>query len=116
MNLDWIKCQGDVWCKLNTVNMDHSHFDSMHGVYIIWHGGEGAATVRVGQGYIKERLAEHRNDPKIQTYLHLGLYVTWASVSSDSRDGVEANLAQRLHPKVGERYPNVIPIPVNLPW
>lgn len=116
MNIQWNKCENDQWCPLNTVNLQHSHFDNMEGVYIIWHGGENPATVRVGQGIIRDRLAAHRNDPDIQKYSNLSLYATWASVTITYRDGVEAFLIQKLNPKVGERFPNRIPIEVNLPW
>lgn len=116
MQLTWIKCQGDVWCKLTTVNLNHTHFNNMHGVYIIWHGGANAATVYVGQGYVKERLAEHRTHLAIKFYENLGLYVTWAAVPQQYRDGVEVYLAQSLRPKVGKDYPNAVPIGVNLPW
>jgi len=116
MNVEWIKCEGDKWCGLNTVNLDHSHFDDLEGVYIIWHGGSNAATVRVGQGVIRDRLAAHREDDDIQAYAHLTLFATWASVAKQYRDGVEAYLADSLNPKVGERFPDRVPIEVNLPW
>ncbi|MCK4357411.1 MAG: hypothetical protein KAW92_01465 [Candidatus Cloacimonetes bacterium] len=116
MQLNWMKCQGDVWCKLNTVNLAHQHFDNMDGVYIIWHGGENAATVKVGQGNIRARLQDHRVDPSIQAYNDLGLFVTWAKVPSHQKDGVEAYLGEKLNPKVGDRFPDVEPIAVNLPW
>lgn len=88
----------------------------MEGVYVIWYGGQNPATVRVGQGVIRDRLQAHRNDPEVQSYAHLSLYVTWASVLARERDGVEAYLAQQLRPVVGERFPQRHPIPVNLPW
>jgi len=116
MTINWNKCQGNVWCPLNSVNLDHNHFDTMEGVYIIWHGGNNAATVRVGQGFIRDRLREHRIDPAIQAYKDFTLYVTWASVSALQRDGVERYLGNVLNPKVGSRFPDVIPIEVNLPW
>ena len=116
MEVNWIKCEGNKWCSLNTVNLDHPHFNNMDGVYIIWHGGTNPATVRIGQGVMKDRLLAHRNDKQIQNYQNLGLYVTWAAVSKQSQDGVEAYLAQQLKPKVGERYPNVTLVCVNLPW
>ena len=116
MELNWIKCQGDVWGNLNTVNLSHQHFDSMDGVYIIWHGGNDAATVRVGQGHIKDRLRAHRRDSDIQFFADRGLYVTWASVPEGSRNGVEAYLANRLGPKVGDLFPDTEGIPVNSPW
>jgi hypothetical protein len=115
MQVEWIKCQNNDWCKLSTVNLAHEHFNDMEGVYIIWHGGSGPNVVRLGQGVIKDRLQAHRNDEDVQAYSHLGLNVTWASVAKRSRDGVEAYLDKELKPKVGERAPNVTPIPVNLP-
>lgn len=116
INLRWNKCKGDIWCNLNTVNLNHSHFDNMNGVYIIWHGGNNASTVKVGQGHIKDRIAQHRDDPAIQSYSNIRLYITWASVEPQHRDGVERYLANRLRPLVGDRHPNVQPITVNLPW
>jgi len=116
MNVEWVKCQNDVWCDLANVNLDASHFNALEGVYIIWHRGAHPATVRVGQGIIKDRLATHRNDRDIQAFAHLGLSVTWASVAAPYRNGVEAFLATRLTPEVGERFPNSRPIEVTLPW
>ena len=116
MELKWIKCQGEVWCPLTTVNLSHSHFDNLTGVYIIWHGGSNPATVKVGKGIIRERFTAHRTDPQIQAFSSLGLFATWASISSIYQDGIEFFLATRLKPKVGERFPDTIPIEVNLPW
>lgn len=116
MNVNWIKCENNTWCELNTVNLNHDHFEGLRGVYIIWHGGTNPQTVRVGQGFIRGRLASHRNDPQVQAYAYLTLYVTWASVPEAYLDGVEAYLAQSLRPLVGELFPNVLPITVNLPW
>ncbi len=116
MEVQWNKCQDDKWCPLNTVNLENSHFDGLEGVYIIWHGGATPATVRVGQGAIKDRLSAHRNDPEVQAYEGLVLYATWASVTAADRDGIEAFLAEQLDPKVGDRFPAREPIEVNLPW
>lgn len=117
MQLQWIKCQGDVWCMLSNVNLSHPHFDNMNGIYVIWHAGPNPATVYVGQGFIRDRLAAHRTDRRIQQYNSLGLYVTWASVQSASLNAVERYLADKLAPKVGEAHPDVaLPAIVNLPW
>jgi hypothetical protein len=88
----------------------------MDGVYVIWHGGQTPKTVYVGQGVIRDRLTAHRTDARIQAYSTLTLYVTWAAVDASSRNGAEVYLANRLAPIVGENYPNVAPIEVNLPW
>jgi hypothetical protein len=114
--LNWIKCEGNVWCPFLTVNLQHQHFRGLAGVYIIWHSGQTPWTVYVGQGDIADRLLRHRSDPEILQYSSLGLFVTWASVVSSLRDGIERYLADQLRPKVGAAHPNAPPIPVNLPW
>lgn len=120
MQLNWVKCQDDAWCKFNAVDLAHEPFNKMYGVYIIWVGGEEPqVVVYVGQGNIKERLAEHRTNPGIFLYediLDTDLYVTWAAVSQPDCDAVEAYLADKWDPKVGERYPQAPHIEVNSPW
>ncbi len=114
--LSWNKCEGDKWCPLLTVNLQHPHFENLEGVYIIWHGGQNPRTVYVGQGVIADRLQQHRLDPQILKYSSLGLFATWASVAPPLRNGIERYLADTLGPKEGAAHPNVIPIPATLPW
>ncbi len=116
MTVYWIRCQNDSWCLLNTVNLSHNHFNNLRGVYIIWHGGIQPQTVRVGQGFIRDRLTAHRTDPQVQTYANQTLYVTWTSLPLHLLDGVEAYLAANLNPKENYRFPTATPISVNLPW
>lgn len=116
MDLNWIKCEGDQWCSLMNVNLNHSHFNNLAGVYVIWHSGNDPATVYVGQGNIAARLEAHRRDDEILKFSHFGLFVTWAQVAHRSQDGVERFLAERLKPKVGQRHPPDLPITVNFPW
>src|SRR5690348_6547182 len=111
-NLTWVKCQGDVWCSLLNVNLANVQTT---GVYIIWHGGNPARVVRLGQGDIADRLTEHRAEPDILAYRQHGLYVTWAAVPAYQLDGVERYLANQWPPLVGDRFPNAQPIAVNSP-
>ncbi len=116
MRLNWIKYNSGKWCRLNALGLDNSHFDDLEGVYVIWHGGKKPATVRVGQGNIRDRLAHHKNDWEIQAYKELGLYVTWAAVAEENRDGIEVYLAKKLKPMVRRRITSAREIAVNLPW
>ena len=116
MELQWIKCVGDLWCTLLTVNLDHSHFKDLKGVYIIWHGGTEPWTVYVGQGQIADRLRAHRRDPNILKYTSDDIFVTWAKVDVLLRDGVEHYLTHALEPKIGKTHPTAEKIPVNFPW
>lgn len=116
MYVNWIKCEGDEWCPFLTVNLSHSHFTNLSGVYVIWHGGSNPSTVYVGRGNIAQRIREHRNSDEILKFSHLGLFVIWAQVAPSSQEGVERFLADSLMPKVGTAHPNVPPIQVNFPW
>lgn len=113
IDLDWMKCQANVWCELERVDMPS--IGDVFGVYLIWHGGSFPRWVRIGQGNISERLTQHRSDPKVLMYKRYTLFVSWAPVRRSEADGVEAYLASQCNPLVGERFPDRIPISVNIP-
>ncbi len=119
-NVQWATCEGGQWCRfydLNLISVDPAD----EGVYVIWLAPtpdmEGK-TVYVGQGNIRARLSDHRNDERIAQHSIAGmLLVTWAVVPLDfDKDGIEAYLAKELNPAVGVGWPRVVSIPVNLPW
>jgi len=112
LNLNWQRCVGNVWGPFLTVDLTHAHFDSMEGIYIIWQGN--GSIIRVGQGFIRDRIARHRTNRTITAYNNL--YVTWTPVFAKYRDGIEHYLAEVLKPKVGDAFPDATPIAVNLPW
>ena len=116
MAVVWKKCGSDShWCSLDRLKLEDLDYD---GVYIIWFGGNPGLTVRIGNGNIKDRLGKHRKDKEITAHAINGdLKVTWAAVPSLSdRKGIESFLADRYPPLVGERFPDVDPIRVNLPF
>ena len=114
MQLHWIKCIGDKWCLLAEFNPS---VVTEKGVYIIWHGGQPSRAVYVGQGNVADRITAHRLNWEIVKHEQNGtLFVTWAQVSVDKRDGVERYLADRFRPLEGEDHPEVEHIVVNSPW
>lgn len=84
------------------------------GVYIIWQANAPHFAVRVGQGVICQRFSTHRIDQAILQHRNPSLMASWANVEERFRDGVERYLAERLRPLVGERFPDCLPITVNL--
>jgi len=117
MQIPWVKCGNDGhWCSLEKLNL--AGLGDTEGVYVIWHEGNPARVVRIGQGDpIKDRLGAHRKDPDITHYRRFGaLRVTWASVPYEYRDGVERYLAETWPPLIGEVFPDARPIAVNSPW
>jgi len=114
MNISWVKLTTGGWPDLELVNLDNANTG---GVYVIWHTGRPGRYVKVGQANdIATRLSSLRANPAILTYrAHGGLRVTWATVPASDRDGVERFLGDRLKPLVADRFPDVQPIPVNLP-
>ena len=119
MNVYWIRCQNNTWCPLNMVNLKPKRFDNLRGIYIIWYWDSpgNPRTVKVGQGFIRERLTAHRADSQIQAHASQNLYVTWTNIPPHLLDGVERYLGETLDPLVGYLFPKTDPpIPVNLPW
>lgn len=111
VNLDWGRCQSGL-CNFQLLNLTDPYFEGLKGVYIIWRSVD-KRVVRVGQGIIKDRLRFHRSDPAILK--HQPDKVTWAYVPQEKRNGVERYLAETLSPLVGDVFPNVYPIQVNIP-
>ena len=110
MELEWRSCENG-WCDLRIVKLGWS--SGKGGVYIIW---SGKGVVYVGQGDFEERFLKHKKDPRILRYVaNKHLYVTWAVVEKDYRNGVERYLADVLEPLVEHHYPNDDPIQVNFP-
>ena len=115
LTLKWSTCGEDGhWCNLKRLALPLQ--GNPLGVYIIWLEGDPGPAVYVGQGNISARLAHHRNDPEIlECADHGTLLATWAKVSKSQRDGVERYLADELNPVMGDSYPEVDPIRVNIP-
>ena len=111
LTLNWIKCADNKWCPLLHVNLT-AISEEVCGVYIIWSPQQ---VVRVGQGTIAERLSFQRQNTDVLAYAQQGLFVTWAEVPQSQLDGVELYLSQVFYPETGDRWPNTIPITVNLP-
>ena len=110
MQVDWRDCEGNVWCSFMNVNLDFPD----EGVYFIWDSGR-RQVIYVGQGRVADRIAAHRSDPAIQKYNPSRLFVTWAKVPVQDRNGIERYLADYYGPLEGEQHPQAAPIPVNLP-
>jgi hypothetical protein len=109
----WNKTPTGEWHSL--MNLDLGRITG-EGVYVIWKGVNYTEILRVGQGKISDRLAEHRTNPDIAGFSVLGLWVTWTEVESQYRDGVERFLGNNLGYGVGERFPEEEPVEVNPPW
>lgn len=113
LNVSWGKCGDDGhWCDFNRLDLTSSNFTDLTGVYIIFDSNNTA--VDVGSGIIKDRIAAHRKKPEIKKMN--GLKVTWAGVGKNDMQAVEKFLYLKYGSAVGERYPNVTPIEVNLPY
>lgn len=93
--------------------------DDDRGVYIIWgfKVENQNEVIRVGQGNIKERLSEHRDNPEIvDGYEKYEIIATWAKIKQNYFDGVEKWMGETLRPRVCERLPVADMIIVDLPY
>ncbi|MBI5210571.1 MAG: type II/IV secretion system protein [Elusimicrobia bacterium] len=115
LQLYWNRCQGDAWADLFAVDAGHAHFNGLVGIYIVWHGGKTPATVRVGQGLIRDVIRSLREDLAVTVFRDQSLFITWARVDPAQISNVERYLGEVLKPKVPGRLPDVNPVEVNLP-
>lgn len=116
ISVTWMKCGSDGhWCDLEL--LDLKSISAKTGAYVIWHEGNPARVVRIGQGDIAGRLGAHRQDPAILAYKKYGrLRVTWAAVPPHQLDGVERYLANTWPPLLGDAFPVAAPLAVNSPF
>ena len=113
--LEWNKCKAGTWCTLSELDLGHEHFDDMEGVYVIWYGEESPVTLRVGYGYIRNCLANERNEKDVLAYQQDEIYVTWGKVGPEFRDGVVKYVADARQPEIESSSRDVKPIEVNIP-
>ena len=116
LQLQWSKCAGGEWCRLDSLNL--AEIDGF-GVFVVWRAGDSgrtSAVLYVGRGALRQQVADCRRDP-IMSYKNADvLRITWATVDPGDVDAVAAYLYQQLRPLWGEvqRLP-AAPRPVNLP-
>ncbi len=113
--VEWEKCKAGTWCILLQLDLEHKHFDEMEGVYVIWYGDPNPVALRVGYGYIRNCLANERNDKDALAYKQDEIYVTWGKVGRKFCGGIVRYIADVLKPKLESSSPDVEPIEVNIP-
>ena len=102
------------WANLTILGMSE-------GIYILWYPettDRPFQVVYVGQGIIRNRIDHHRG--KHSRILHQVeprfMRLTWTVVPSlADRNAIERYLSETLRPEVGEAWPDVVPMRVNLP-
>lgn len=113
--VEWQKCRAGTWCVLLELDLEHEHFNDMEGVYVIWHGESNPIALRAGHGYIRNCLANERNDNLVLAYQKNEIYVTWGKVGREFCSGVVRYIANVLQPELESSFPDVEPIEVNIP-
>lgn len=110
LDIVWGKCTNGQLCSFWKV--DFSSFGNSAGVYIIWTDNEILWT---GQGIIFERTLQHRKEAAFEKYKTVATFITWALIDPRYFDRVEKYLFDCLHPLLGQKAPDVKPLPINLP-
>lgn len=111
---NWAKLPDNKYCSLNSLALEN--VQNTKGVYVIWQSLPYPRTIRLGQGYIGQRLSAHRLDKEVMAYQSQGeYYASWITPPAAYLDGIERYLAEKLKPLVGDAFPVAAPIEVNLP-
>ena len=116
MRLLWARTFQNTWPAFGTLQMPP--VDSVHGVYIIWWGNKSPYVLDVGSGDVGRRLRVHAADVRFMEFLQNGIQLScsWAEIGPPNHHRAERYLANLLKPEFGERFPDVEPLRVNLPW
>ena len=114
----WATTSDNQYYKLFDTNFNSLNYS---GVYIILGRSivKSPVVIKVGQSEnLSERLSQHSVDNDINRYktAHGPLYVTWAKLPLTYLDGVEKFLGVHYRPLIGDRFPDVRPIHVNVPF
>ena len=102
------------WTNLKSLGM-------AEGIYILWYPETDIRPFQVmyvGQGIIRNRIDHHRGQHSriLDKVVARHLRLTWAVVPSIAdRNAIERYLSETLRPLVGEVWPDVLPMQVNLP-
>lgn len=119
ISVKWEECgKGGAWCSLSGICLDSPSFTEngrdIKGVYIIW-SERKRRIVRVGSGYLKARICDHQGEQWAEN--DDTLRVTFTQIDDENAmKGVESYLGYVYEPvEIGERYPDVRPVGVNLP-
>jgi hypothetical protein len=119
ISVKWEECgKGGAWCNLSGIYLDSPSFTEngrdVKGVYIIWSEKE-SRVVRVGSGELKIRIKDHQSEDWAKK--DASLKVTFVQIDDENvMKGVETYLGYVYDPvEIGERYPNIRPVGVNLP-
>lgn len=113
-SVEWIRSKAGSYLRLMDANLSSCN---AYGVYVIWRPGgvfQSPLTVRVGSGNIADRLSVHRNDSSVTGY-GPDLLFTFCEPPLGLVQGIERYVGGQLFPVVGERFPAVTPVAVNLP-
>src|ERR1700748_2624153 len=118
LTLEWMIGADDSWCSFDKVDLSESCFNGIHGVYVIWYGpsekGEGRV-ICAGHGFIRNKIAAHREDPTLTRYTCRQPFVTWAEVDHHHQASVAAYLNAHLNPLHGGFHGHAVQTLVNLP-
>lgn len=111
LSVKWAKYKKQGWCRLNTLNLEQV---KTGGVFIIWKPQDKYNVIRIGQGQIASELQKLRNDITIARF-GSDLLVTWCSIQTQFRDGVERYLYEQYSPVSVKQVTNARLVYVNLP-
>lgn len=117
LEVDWHKCEGNIWCSLYRIDANHKNLSGFTGLYLIWSGKfEGERNVLItGYGDIRKAILHYKEDIAVKAFEHLGVFISWADVPSSKKKSVINYLIKTLSPKMTTKLEKGGETEVNLP-
>jgi hypothetical protein len=114
--LDWKTLDSHNWTSFVDLDLQDSRLEGVTGIFFIWSRDlPYPQSIRIGQGNIRDRLIEMRNDPEVMAYQDKHPYVAWCSPPQSQIDGIITFMYQERPPLVPAPYPQAAPIVANTP-
>lgn len=117
LEADWHKCEGDIWCSIYKIDIDHKNIKHFVGQYIIWSGKfENERTVLlIGYGDIRKVILKAREDIAVKAFEHLGVFITWADIPVSKKREIHNYLLKTLSPKMTTKPEKGAELEIDIP-
>jgi hypothetical protein len=109
LNPSWHRGRGFKYARLLTYNPETAQHKA--GIFAVWHMGVQPEWVLIGHSTdISTAITDIKNSDDVMYYdVHGGLYISWAEMAAEYRDGAVLHLNEKLRPKlrdaaIGQTY------------
>jgi len=103
--MKWVKKDNGQWYKLFELELCEGSFQDLAGIYLVFYPAKNSplhnpqySVLKLGQGHVKTKILQLRNDPEMIKHQGNEPFVTWIVVPPELMDKIEQVLVKNLGP------------------